>query len=66
VDAAAAEAAAALREGVLALADPDPALLFDHVYAGPHAQLDEERAAYESYLAGFDEPAEPVDPAESS
>ena len=66
VDAAAAEAAAALREGVLALRDPEPASMFEHVYAGPHALLDEERAAYERYLGEFDEPAERVDPAEPS
>ena len=66
VEAAAAEAAAALREGVLALRDPEPAAMFEHVYAGPHALLDEERAAYERYLGEFDEPAERVDPAEPS
>jgi 2-oxoisovalerate dehydrogenase E1 component alpha subunit len=66
VDAAAAEAATALREGVLALPDPGPAALFEHVYAGPHAVLDDERAAHERYLAGFDEPAAPLDPAEPS
>jgi pyruvate dehydrogenase E1 component alpha subunit len=57
VDAAAAEAAAAVRAGVLAMPDPDPAELFENVYAGPQAVLDEERAAYERYLAEFDEPS---------
>jgi pyruvate dehydrogenase E1 component alpha subunit len=57
VDAAAAEAAAAVRAGVLAMPDPDPAELFQNVYAGPHAVLDEERAAYERYLAELDEPS---------
>jgi len=66
VDAAAAEAAAALREGVLALRDPEPVAMFEHVYAGPHPLLDEERAAYERYLAEFEEPEERVDPAEPS
>jgi pyruvate dehydrogenase E1 component alpha subunit len=66
VDAAAAGAAAALREGVLALRDPDPASLFEHVYAGPHALLNEERAAYERYLAEFDQPADPADQAEAA
>jgi pyruvate dehydrogenase E1 component alpha subunit len=56
VDAVAAEAAAALRAGVLAMPDPEPAELFRHVYAGPHAVLNDERAAYERYLAEFDEP----------
>ncbi len=55
VDAAAAEAAAALRAGVLAMPDPEPAALFEHVYAGPHALLDEERDAYTKYLAEFDD-----------
>jgi pyruvate dehydrogenase E1 component alpha subunit len=66
VDAAAAEAAAALREGVHALRDPEPATMFEHVYAGPHAVLDGERAAYERYLAEFDEPAEQTGPADQS
>jgi pyruvate dehydrogenase E1 component alpha subunit len=55
VAAAAAEAATALRAGVLALPDPGSAELFEHVYAGPHAVLNEERTAYERYLAEFDE-----------
>jgi len=55
VEASADEAAAALRQGCLALPDPQPADLFDHVYAEPHPLLEEERAAYAAYLAGFDE-----------
>ena len=55
VDAAARAAAAELRRGCLAMHDPEPAALFDHVYAEPHPLLDEERAAYAAYLAGFDE-----------
>ena len=51
-----AEAAAAeLRRGCLAMRDPEPDALFDHVYADPHPLLEEERAAYAAYLAGFDE-----------
>jgi 2-oxoisovalerate dehydrogenase E1 component alpha subunit len=35
--------------------DPEPADLFAHVYAEPHALVREEKEAYEAYLAGFDE-----------
>ncbi len=54
VGAAAEEAAAALRRGCLALADPAPEALFEHVYAGPHPLLEEERAAYAAYLTTLD------------
>jgi pyruvate dehydrogenase E1 component alpha subunit len=50
-------AAVALRQGCLALPDPGPEALFSHVYADPHPLLEEERADYEAYLAGFDERA---------
>jgi len=55
VDDAAEAAAAALRRGCLAMDDPEPDALFDHVYADPHLLLEDERAAYADYLAGFDE-----------
>jgi 2-oxoisovalerate dehydrogenase E1 component alpha subunit len=56
--AAVAEAgAAALRRGVLALPDPEPDALFDHVYAEPHALLDEERAAYADFVATLEDDA---------
>ena len=55
VDDAAEAAAAALRRGCLAMDDPEPDALFDHVYAEPHPLLEDERAAYAEYLAGFDE-----------
>ncbi len=55
VDVAGAEAAAALRAGVVSMPDPEPDALFEHVYAGPHALLDEERDAYARYLAEFDD-----------
>lgn len=47
-------AAAELRAGCVALEDPPPLSLFDHVYAEPHAPLARERAAYARYLASFD------------
>ena len=55
VEATAAEAATALRQGCLAMADPEPADLFAHVYAESHPLLQEERDGYADYLAGFDE-----------
>jgi 2-oxoisovalerate dehydrogenase E1 component alpha subunit len=55
VTAAADEVASALRQGCLALPDPELGDLFAHVYADPHPLLDEEREAYAAYLAGFDE-----------
>jgi 2-oxoisovalerate dehydrogenase E1 component subunit alpha len=56
VDDAASGAAATLRAGCLAMPDPAPETMFEHVYAGPHPQLDEERDAYAAYLAEFEEP----------
>jgi 2-oxoisovalerate dehydrogenase E1 component alpha subunit len=42
-----------LRAGCLALDDPEPLALFDHVYAEPHAMIDRQRADYARYLDGF-------------
>ena len=55
VETGADEVAAALRQGCLALPDPEPADLFANVYADPHPLLREEQDAYADYLAGFDE-----------
>jgi pyruvate dehydrogenase E1 component alpha subunit len=57
VSTAADEAATALRSGCLAMADPEPETLFDHVYADPHPLLDAEREAYLSYLADLEDPS---------
>ncbi len=57
VDAGAEAAAASLRQGCLAMPDPGPMHVFEHVYAEPHSLLLEERDAYAAYLAGFDEGA---------
>ncbi len=54
VDKAADELAAHIRAGCLALADPDPITLFDHVYAGGSSLLDEEREQLATYLASFE------------
>lgn len=61
VDRAADELAAHVRSGCLALPDPEPLSLFDHVYAEGSALLDEEREQMAAYLASFDvEPAQAV------
>jgi 2-oxoisovalerate dehydrogenase E1 component alpha subunit len=56
VDETAADAAATMRAGCLAMPDPAPESMFEHVYASPHPLLDEERAAYTAYLAELDDP----------
>ncbi|MCX5211793.1 pyruvate dehydrogenase (acetyl-transferring) E1 component subunit alpha [Kitasatospora sp. NBC_00240] len=43
-----------VREGVRSMPDPDPTLIFDHVYAEPHTLVDEERAEYTAYAASFE------------
>jgi pyruvate dehydrogenase E1 component alpha subunit len=48
------ELARDVRRRVREMADPDPGMIFRHVYAGPHPLVEEERAQYEDYLAGFD------------
>jgi 2-oxoisovalerate dehydrogenase E1 component alpha subunit len=55
VGAEADELAAKLRAACLALPDPPPLALFDHVYAGRNAILDAERDQFAAYLAGFEE-----------
>ncbi|HEY6471436.1 MAG TPA: thiamine pyrophosphate-dependent enzyme, partial [Acidimicrobiales bacterium] len=55
VSVAAGDVATALRTGVLDMPNPEPAALFEHVYAGPHPLVDAERDAYLEYLAEFDE-----------
>ena len=49
------ELAGKLRAACLALPDPPPLAMFDHVYAERSALLDAERAQYAAYLAGFEE-----------
>jgi pyruvate dehydrogenase E1 component alpha subunit len=53
VDQAAADLAAHLRAGCLALPDPDPITMFDNVYAEGSSLLDEEREQMASYLSSF-------------
>jgi pyruvate dehydrogenase E1 component alpha subunit len=45
--------AEALRAGCVALADPGPLTLFDHVYAEPHSGLERQRRRYSRYLEAF-------------
>lgn len=44
-----------LRAGVLAMEDPEPMSVFDHVYAEPHTELERQRDEYARYLEGFAE-----------
>jgi 2-oxoisovalerate dehydrogenase E1 component alpha subunit len=48
-----------MRAGCIALADPDPLTLFDHVYAEPHSGLERQRHRTTRYLQAFtdEEPA---------
>jgi pyruvate dehydrogenase E1 component alpha subunit len=48
------ELAVKLRAAVLALPDPAPLSVFDHVYSGDSAILDAERAQYAAYLEEFE------------
>jgi pyruvate dehydrogenase E1 component alpha subunit len=41
-----------LREATIAIPDPDPAQLFEHVYATEHPLIEQERRQYAAYLEG--------------
>jgi 2-oxoisovalerate dehydrogenase E1 component alpha subunit len=47
--------AARIRASCLSMPDPKPLDLFDHAYAGGSPLVDEERAWYEHYLAGYED-----------
>jgi 2-oxoisovalerate dehydrogenase E1 component alpha subunit len=49
----AAREAVHLRERVLSMPDPQPLEMFEHVYAGGSAEVDEQREAFAQYLATF-------------
>lgn len=49
-------AATRLRTGTLALPDPEPLSMFDHVYATEHPLIERERADYAGYLTSFETP----------
>jgi pyruvate dehydrogenase E1 component alpha subunit len=55
VDRDANELAAHIRAGCLALDDPEPLAIFDHVYAGGSPLVDEERAQLAAYLDSFED-----------
>ncbi|WP_113700738.1 pyruvate dehydrogenase (acetyl-transferring) E1 component subunit alpha [Nonomuraea lactucae] len=54
VEAEADRLGADLRRRCLAMPDPGPLDIFDHVYTGPHPLIDEERAQFATYLEGFE------------
>ncbi|MQY30018.1 pyruvate dehydrogenase (acetyl-transferring) E1 component subunit alpha [Nocardia aurantia] len=41
-----------VRAATIGMSDPEPAALFDHVYATPHPLVDEQRRQYTAYLEG--------------
>jgi pyruvate dehydrogenase E1 component alpha subunit len=53
IDSEAEELAARVRKACLSMPEPKPLDLFDKVYAGGSPLIDEERAAYEHYLACY-------------
>ena len=57
VDDEAEELAARVRRETLAMPNPPIADMFDHVYAEPHRQVEDDRAALTAYLASFEEVA---------
>jgi 2-oxoisovalerate dehydrogenase E1 component alpha subunit len=54
VDADAQKQALELRERVLAMPDPQPVTLFDHVYPNGSPEIDAQRAAFTEYQASFE------------
>nr|WP_055509461.1 pyruvate dehydrogenase (acetyl-transferring) E1 component subunit alpha [Nonomuraea pusilla] len=54
IDAEADQLGADLRRRCLAMPDPQPLDIFDHVYREPHSLIDEERAQFAAYLEGFE------------
>lgn len=54
IDAEADELGKDVRKRCLALPDPEPLAIFDHVYAEPHRLMEEERAEFAAYLEGFE------------
>jgi pyruvate dehydrogenase E1 component alpha subunit len=54
IDAEADELGKDLRRRCLAMPDPGPMEMFEHVYAEPHRLIEAERAEFSAYLAGFE------------
>ncbi|QFG23549.1 pyruvate dehydrogenase (acetyl-transferring) E1 component subunit alpha [Actinomadura sp. WMMB 499] len=55
VEADAKDVAAELRKGCLAMPDPEPLSMFEHVYAERHPLMTEEQEKFAAYLASFEE-----------
>ncbi|HET9655097.1 MAG TPA: pyruvate dehydrogenase (acetyl-transferring) E1 component subunit alpha [Kineosporiaceae bacterium] len=66
IDAEADELAARVRRECLAMPDPAPSAMFEHVYHEPHPLVDEERAWFETYHRSFADPATTTAHAEGS
>jgi 2-oxoisovalerate dehydrogenase E1 component alpha subunit len=54
IEAEADQLGADVRRRCLAMPDPEPLAIFDHVYSEPHALMDQERAQFATYLEGFE------------
>jgi pyruvate dehydrogenase E1 component alpha subunit len=55
IDKEADDMAQRVRDGVRGMPDPEPTEIFSHVYAGPHALIEAERAEFLAYQASFEE-----------
>jgi pyruvate dehydrogenase E1 component alpha subunit len=55
IDAEGDELAARVRAACLSMPEPEPLDIFNQAYAGGSPLVDEERATFEEYLAGFDD-----------
>jgi 2-oxoisovalerate dehydrogenase E1 component alpha subunit len=58
VEAEAKKGATELRRQCLALPDPEPLAIFEHVYAEPHRLMTEEQEQFAAYLASFEDEEE--------
>jgi len=54
VDAHAAREAVSLRERVLSMPDPDPMVMFDHVYPEGSPEVDAQRETFAGYISSFE------------
>jgi 2-oxoisovalerate dehydrogenase E1 component alpha subunit len=54
IDAEAAEVGRNVRQGCLAMPDPQPLSIFENIYSEPNALLDEEREQFAAYLDSFE------------
>jgi 2-oxoisovalerate dehydrogenase E1 component alpha subunit len=54
IDAEAAEVGRGVRQGCLAMPDPEPLSIFENIYSEPNALLDEEREQFAAYLDTFE------------